>query len=174
MTKDLQNMKIDNDKTRIDSCSSCHYVYQVDNIKNIENIGIYDNLDLEDEDDSTFYDSKSEENGHISAVFEAFKDIPEQPKIVKLEPTENHIEIDISAANKSDNKEPSKLGHNSAKNVKLSTPRSFKKITKPSMSKLAGDTPKKPLKLAKQASNNTPSVKRYFSSVDKDVDQKTS
>ena len=53
MTKDPQNMIIDQDKTRIDSCSSCHCVYKVDDTKNIDSRDIYDNLVFEDEDDSS-------------------------------------------------------------------------------------------------------------------------
>ena len=68
-------------------------------------------------------------------------------------------------ANKSDD---SNL-HNSADNVKVPAARKLKKITKPSLFKNSSDTPIKPLRPIKK-NCNTPSVKRYFSSVEKVID----
>ena len=206
MSKNLQKMKIDGERTRGDSCSSCKYVFKTEEIRNIENIDLNENLVFEEESDeeTSLNIPKSEDNRNISAVFDALQNDPSSDKDIKVmsksdkttikksddlqsptvsqkSPTaKSHnssqssaIEIPLDyikmAAKKSDDLKLQKLSQKSADDAKVPAAinRNIRKITKPSTAKLSIDTPNKPLRPIK----NTTSVKRYFSSVEKNTGQ---
>ena len=51
MTKNLQKMKIDGEKSRNDSCSSYNYVFKTEEIRNIETLDLYEDIDFNEEAD---------------------------------------------------------------------------------------------------------------------------
>ena len=73
MTKNIQKMKIDCERTRSDSCSSCNYVFKTEEIRNVENIKLYEDIDFSEEVDEEASFNQTEDNGHISAVFDAIQ-----------------------------------------------------------------------------------------------------
>ena len=144
MTKNLQKMKIDGEKSRSDSCSSCNYVIKTEEIANKSD------------------DSQSLQLSHNSAI--TTRQNSSQNSTIEI-PSE-YVKMVI---NKSDDSK----GHNSATAAKVPTVKT-KKITKPSTNKYSSDTPNRPSWSIKNAICSTPSVKKYFSSVEKDLDQNDS
>lgn len=99
----MQKMKIDCERTRSDSCSSCNYVFKTEEIRNIENIELYEDIDFSEEVDEEASFNQTEDNGHISAVFDAIQ----SDKI-------NIAANNDMTINKSDDSQSLTLSHNSA------------------------------------------------------------
>ena len=145
MTKNMQKMKIDGEKTKSDSCSNCNYEFKNEEIRNIETVDIYDDIVFteESDDEASFNLSKNEDTAHISVMFEAIQDKHADQNNIKIEKDISNFDNtlinksdDSQSQNKSDNSQSQNssqnsalaTGHNSSHNSTIEIPYEYIKV----------------------------------------------
>ena len=170
MTKIMPNMSIDEAQPKNDSCNTFNYEFKKESIEFFK------------EEESENEESFNENTGHIIDMFEAMASQSNEPQVLKMDKIDTPAKCDtpetIDTPAKIDtppktakNDTPAINKSDDSKDKKKNTAaaaRRILKLTKPSSSPRPNTPRNKSQGTSKNAGGSTPSVKRWFSSVEND------